>query len=408
MSPPVKPAGEPEILSVSRLNGAARALLESGMGSVWVEGELSNLARPASGHWYFSLKDASAQVRCAMWRARNALTRCQPRDGLQVLVRARVSLYEPRGDYQLIVEHLEEAGLGALQRAFEELRARLQKAGLFDEQRKRPLPTAPRRVGVITSPSGAALRDILHIMQRRFPATEVLIYPVPVQGATAAPAVIAALDLANARQECDVLIVARGGGSLEDLWAFNDEGVARAIHRSALPVVTGIGHEVDFTIADFVADVRAPTPSGAAQLVTPDRRVFAERLQGLLQRAVGAMQRQLLRATQLAAQAGQRLQRAHPGARLAQQTQRTDELDQRLQGAFARLLAQCESRLQATVRALDAFSPLATLSRGYAIVTRADSGALVTAADSVRVDDEIQARLARGRLRARVLAAEAE
>jgi exodeoxyribonuclease VII large subunit len=411
MSPPVTPApktpdGAPEVLSVSRLNGTARALLESGMGSVWVEGEMSNFARPASGHWYFSLKDANAQVRCAMWRARSALSRCHPREGLQVLVRARVSLYEPRGDYQLIVEHMEEAGLGALQRAFEELKSRLQKEGLFDPGRKRPLPAAPRRIGVITSPTGAALRDILHIMQRRFPATGVLIYPVPVQGAAAAPALIAALDLANARRECEVLIVARGGGSLEDLWAFNDEGVARAIHRSALPVVTGIGHEVDFTIADFTADVRAPTPSGAAQLVTPDRQVFVDGFQRLLQRALAAMQRQLQRSGQLAELAAQRLARAHPGARMAQQTQRIDELEQRLQAALARLLARCESELQATVRALDAVSPMATLSRGYAIVTRVEDGVLVSSADGVRADDEIQARLARGRLRARVLAVE--
>jgi exodeoxyribonuclease VII large subunit len=325
-----------------------------------------------------------------------------------VLVRARVSLYEPRGDYQLIVEHMEEAGLGALQRTFEELKARLQKEGLFDPARKRPLPAAPRRVGVITSPTGAALRDILHIMQRRFPATEVVIYPVPVQGTAAAPAVIAALDQANARRECEVLIVARGGGSLEDLWAFNDEGVARAIHRSALPVVTGIGHEVDFTIADFVADVRAPTPSGAAQLVTPDRAVFVAGFQRLLQRALAAMQRQLQRSAQLAELAAQRLARAHPGARMAQQTQRIDELDQRLQSALARLLAHREAQLQSTVRALDAVSPIATLSRGYAIVTLADRGTLVRSAGDVRADAEIRARLGRGQLRARVLAVEPE
>jgi exodeoxyribonuclease VII large subunit len=393
---------------VSRLNGTARALLEGGMGSVWVEGELSNFARPASGHWYFSLKDSTAQVRCAMWRARNGLTRCEPRDGLQVLVRARVSLYEPRGDYQLIVEHLEDAGVGALQRAFEELKAHLQLAGLFDTARKRALPVMPRRVGVITSPTGAALRDILHIMQRRFPAAGVLIYPVPVQGAAAAPAIITALDLANARLECDVLILARGGGSLEDLWAFNDEGVARAIFRSVLPVVSGIGHEVDFTIADFVADARAPTPSGAAQLVTPERGALLERLQSLGLRAGGALQRQLQHLTQRAELAGQRLARAHPGARLAQRTQRVDELEQRMQAAIARWLAQCEAQFQATARALDAISPVATLARGYAIVTRAADGSLISDAARVRGDEEIVARLARGRLRARVLAAEAE
>ena len=261
-----------------------------------MEAEVSNFSRPASGHWYFSLKDRDAQLRCAMFRQRNLLARFTPRDGQQVLARGRVSLYEPRGDYQLIVEQLEDAGDGALRRAFEELRARLAAEGLFAAERKRPLPAVPARIGVITSPTGAAVRDILHVLARRFPAADVLIYPVPVQGAAAAPAIAAALDLASARNECDVLILARGGGSLEDLWAFNDERVARALARCSLPVVSGVGHETDVTIADFVADVRAPTPTAAAQLVVPDRRVWQQRLALLARRFGAAMQRTLLEA----------------------------------------------------------------------------------------------------------------
>ena len=237
-------------------------LLERGLGVVWVEGELSNFSQPSSGHWYFSLKDRDAQLRCAMFRQRNMLVGFTPHAGQQVLVRGRVSLYEPRGDYQLIVEHLEEAGVGALKREFERLKARLAAEGLFAPERKRPLPRFPRRIGVVTSPTGAALRDILHILARRFPPAAVLIYPTPVQGAAAVPALVAgAASWPRRARECDVLILARGGGSLEDLWAFNDERVARAIRACAIPVVSGIGHEIDFTIADFVADARAPTPS---------------------------------------------------------------------------------------------------------------------------------------------------
>ena len=236
----------------------------------WVEAEISNFSRPSSGHWYFSLKDANAQVRCAMFRQRNMLCAFTARDGQKVLVRARIGLYEPRGEFQLIVEHMEDAGLGALKRQFEELRARLKAEGLFSAERKRPLPALPRRIGVITSPSGAAVRDILHVLARRFPAVAVMIYPVAVQGAQASAEIIAALELACRRAECDVLILARGGGSLEDLWAFNDERLARAIVASSIPVVSGVGHEIDFTIADFAADVRAPTPSAAAELVVPD------------------------------------------------------------------------------------------------------------------------------------------
>jgi exodeoxyribonuclease VII large subunit len=249
-----------EIYSVTRLNREVRGLLESTLPALWVEGELSNLSQPSSGHWYFTLKDAGAQIRCAMFRTRNLQLGFAPKAGMLVQARGRVGLYEPRGDYQLIVEQLEEAGEGALKREFERLKARLLAEGLFAAERKRVLPRLPRRIGIVTSATGAALQDLLHILARRFPPATVLIYAAPVQGAAAILALVEAIELASARAEVDVLIVARGGGSLEDLWAFNDERVARAIHAASMPVVTGIGHETDFTIADFVADLRAPTP----------------------------------------------------------------------------------------------------------------------------------------------------
>jgi len=394
------------VYSVSRLNREVRELLESGIGQLWVQGELSNFSRPASGHWYFSLKDRDAQVRCAMFRLRNARTGFVPRDGQQVLVRARVGLYEPRGEYQLLVEELEDAGLGALQRAFEELKRRLAAEGLFDPERKRSLPAAPHCIGVITSPSGAAIRDILHILARRFPAARVLIYGVPVQGAAAVPAIVAALDLASARAECDVLIVARGGGSLEDLWAFNDERVARAIHRARLPIVTGIGHEIDFTIADFVADLRAPTPSGAAELVVPDGAAWRTRLTQLHERFLAAMRRTLAVENAALTRLQRRLTASHPGMRLQAMAQRLDELEGRLQFVLQARLAREQTRLQSLARALQAVSPLATLERGFAVVTRSRDGELVTSAAQVAPDERIDVRLASGRLTASVLAAE--
>src|SRR5579859_8203563 len=280
MIPQSSPETGRNVFSVSRLNREVRLLLEKGLGVVWVEGELSNFSAPSSGHWYFSLKDRDAQLRCAMFRMKNASLGFTPKAGQQVLARGRISLYEPRGDYQLIVEHLEEAGIGALRREFERLKEKLAAEGLFALERKRSLPRFPRRVGVITSASGAALHDVLRVLARRYPPAAVLIYPTPVQGGAASAGLVAAIELASARAECDVLILARGGGSLEDLWSFNDERVARAIRASAIPVVSGVGHEVDFTIADFAADLRAPTPTGAAELVTPDvstwRRLLLE------------------------------------------------------------------------------------------------------------------------------------
>ncbi|MFM2289770.1 MAG: hypothetical protein RL684_2913 [Pseudomonadota bacterium] len=437
-----------DVWTVARLNAEARRLLEGGLGVVWVQGEISNLSRPSSGHWYFSLKDRDAQLRCAMFRQRNLLARITPREGQLLLARGRVSLYEPRGDYQLIVEHVEDAGVGALQRAFEELRAKLAAEGLFDAGRKRPLPAVPARVGVITSPSGAAIRDILHVLARRFPPAEVLVYPVPVQGAAAPAAIAAALDLASARAECDVLILARGGGSLEDLHAFNDERVARAIARCTLPVISGVGHETDVTIADFVADLRAPTPTAAAQAAVPDRAEWLERLAGVATRFQATARRALAHEQLRVAQLAGRLQRAHPGSRLAQHEQRLDELEARLvraaaglhRSASARLATaaarlathspaarlprwqmQCESlaerlraalrarlqragaRLELAARGLHGVSPLATLERGFAILTRVADGPVVRHASELAPGDAFLARLADGTLHAQVV-----
>src|SRR5579883_948667 len=282
-----------DVYTVSRLNREVRLLLERGFGSLWIEAEISNLSRPSSGHWYFTLKDTQSQVRCCMFRTRNVLVGFAARDGQKVLARARIGLYEPRGDYQLIVEHLEDAGLGALKRQFEELAARLAAEGLFAPERKRALPALPRRIGLITSPTGAAVRDVINVLRRRFAAVPVLIYPAAVQGALAAAELIGALRLAARRAECDVLILARGGGSLEDLWPFNDERLARAIVASPIPVVSGVGHEIDVTIADFAADVRAPTPSAAAEIVVPDGAEWLARCAGAERRLARALMRRL-------------------------------------------------------------------------------------------------------------------
>jgi exodeoxyribonuclease VII large subunit len=445
-NPSLPPRPDRDIYSVSRLNREVRILLERGFGSLWLEAEISNFARPSSGHWYFSLKDAAAQVRCAMFRQRNMLCAFTARDGQKVLVRARIGLYEPRGEYQLIVDHMEDAGLGALKRQFEELSARLSSEGLFAVERKRPLPSLPMRIGVITSPTGAAVRDILHVLARRFPAAAVLIYPVPVQGAQAAAEITAALELAGRRAECQVLILARGGGSLEDLWAFNDERLARAIVASPIPVITGIGHEVDFTIADFAADVRAPTPSAAAELVVPDAQEwldafvqFATRLQRCMRRRLedrrerlrwligraalvsptarlGAQAQRLDELDQCLVRAMRRRLQEHgerlrwlsgraslvsPSARLKLQLSRLEGLEQRLGRSWRQAMSSRREKLLPLLRTLHAVSPLATLERGYAIVSL-ESGDILRDAADAKPGTLIEARLARGRVRARV------
>jgi exodeoxyribonuclease VII large subunit len=390
-----------EVYTVARLNSQARQLLESGLPALWVEGEISNFSAPASGHWYFTLKDRDAQIRCAMFRNRNMGVGLRPRDGQQMLVRGRVSLYEARGDYQLIAEQMEDAGEGALRREFERLKEKLSAEGLFATDLKRPLPAMPRRIAVITSPTGAAVRDVLHVLARRYPPAAVLVIPTAVQGAAATPAIVEAIDTASARGDCEVLLLVRGGGSIEDLWCFNDERVARAIRRCTIPVVSGIGHEIDFTIADFAADVRAPTPSGAAELAVPDRRALLAGLTQMDARLRRAALRLLAAATERSQSLLQRLQRAHPGNRLRQQAQRLDELDARLRRAWEARFTRATQKLLLAQRGLDAISPLATLERGYAIVTGPDGAALQDSAQ-VKIGDAMEVRLRRGTLQATV------
>ena len=317
-------------LSVSELNRQARTLLERGLGRVWVEGELSNLARPASGHLYFTLKDAGAQIRCAWFRQRQRGPTLKLVDGAKLAAHGQVSLYEARGDYQLIVERLEATGEGELRRRFEELKQKLHAEGLFAEALKRPLPALPRRIGVVTSPSGAAVRDVITVLRRRFPAVPVVIYPSAVQGDAAPWELKAALETAARRAECDVLILARGGGSLEDLWAFNDEALARAIRACPIPVVSAVGHEVDFTIADFVSDLRAPTPSGAAERVVPDQAEWQRRLAQTATRLAGLLRRRLDDLAQAQDWLARRLAQASPAATVARQSAQLRQARERL------------------------------------------------------------------------------
>ena len=435
------------VLTPSQLNSDIRQALERGFPPLWVEGEISNLAMPRSGHLYFSLKDADSQIGCAMFRNRNQLLRFRPENGQQVLLRCRLTVYEPRGQYQLLVESMEPAGEGALRARFEQLKAKLEAEGLFAEDRKRALPAAPRRIGVVSSPTGAALRDILTTLERRFPIAEVVLYPTAVQGRDAPDQVRRAIAAANRRAECDVLIIARGGGSLEDLMAFNDEGVARAIAGSALPTIAGVGHETDFTIADFVADLRAPTPTGAAERAAPDIRDWQRMLVTLRDGMTVAFERQLERNGERLDWVRRRLQQQHPGQRLRQQAQRLDELEGRLTRAvdggirerrqsLATLRAEFREhhpghrirreldhvgdlgdrlrrrvneqighggqRLQELSRALNAVSPLATLGRGYAILSDTQTGHVITRLDQVAPGQRVSARLQDGRVHATV------
>jgi exodeoxyribonuclease VII large subunit len=435
-----------EVLTPSQLNILARDLLEGAFPLVWVEGELGNLSRPSSGHLYFTLKDARAQIRCALFKPKSQWLKFVPREGLRVLGRGRLTLYEARGDYQLVFDHLEEAGEGALRRAFEELKAKLAAEGLFASERKRPLPAHVRRLGVLTSPSGAAVRDVLSVLARRFPLIEVEILPVPVQGAGAAAQIVRMLRKAAASERFDVLLLARGGGSLEDLWAFNDELLARTIVAMPVPVVSAIGHETDFSLSDFAADLRAPTPSAAAELLVPHRDDLARRLKHLearlrqlqLQRLRAAMQRADRAALRLQALRPQarlellcrrqaeglrrlnaawqrRLERerarlrhanavlraAHPQRRLARVRQRLGALAPRPTAAIVRRLHNEALRLRGVARSLHAVSPLATVARGYAILQRED-GHVVRRLGDVTVGERLHARLQDGRLPLRV------
>ena len=363
-----------QIYQVSELAELLRSLLEDALPALWVEGELSNFRNP-SGHWYFTLKDERAQIRCAMFKGKNYLVRPTPKDGDHVRVRGQISFYEGRGDLQLIVEHLEPAGEGALLRAFEQLKAKLAAEGLFDEKLKRPIPEVPRGIGIVTSPTAAALQDILTTLRRRFPLGSVYVYSVPVQGDGAAPAIVQALDALPRRAPVDVIVLARGGGSLEDLWCFNDESIARAIRACAVPVVTGIGHEIDFTIADFAADLRAPTPTGAAERVSPDADAWRDRIDQL----------------------GERLERAHPGRRLQQGLQRLDGLWERLAHVGPARLRALGEQLRMRQQLLQSLNPRAILERGYAIAQTVD-GHIVSDAAALTPGDALDVVLARGRV----------
>ncbi|XUA20253.1 exodeoxyribonuclease VII large subunit [Citrobacter sp. OP27] len=434
------PSQSPAIFTVSRLNQSVRLLLEREMGQVWISGEISNFSQPSSGHWYFTLKDDNAQVRCAMFRNSNRRVTFRPQHGQQVLVRANITLYEPRGDYQIIVESMQPAGEGLLQQKYEQLKALLSAEGLFDQQFKQPLPTPAHCVGVITSKSGAALHDILHVLKRRDPSLPVVIYPTSVQGDDAPGQIVRAIELANLREECDVLIVGRGGGSLEDLWSFNDERVARAIFASRIPVVSAVGHETDVTIADFVADLRAPTPSAAAEMVSRNQLELLRQVQSAQQRLEMAMDYFIANRNRRFSQLQHRLQQQHPQLRLARQQTVLDRLRQRLnfaldnqlkkttqrqQRVIQRLnqqnpqpriyraqtrIQQLEYRLAQTLRAqlsttrerfgnavthLEAVSPLSTLARGYSVTTAAD-GKLVKKTKQLNAGDTLTTRLEDG------------
>ncbi len=432
-----------EVLTVSQLNGRARVLLEDVFSNIWVEGEISNLAKPASGHVYFTLKDSQAQVRCALFRQNAARVRQALRDGMAVKVRGKVSLFEGRGDYQLILDSVEPAGDGALRLAFEALKTKLSNEGLFSPENKIPLPAHPQRIGIVSSPTGAVIRDIISVFRRRAPQIQLTLIPTAVQGREATGQIVRALQLAD-RRGFDALILARGGGSLEDLWCFNEEPVARAIAACQTPIISAVGHETDVSISDFVADVRAPTPSAAAELLAPDANELVQRLNSLHRRLVMRMQNRIERERLRLDGISRRLR--HPGERLRQQAQRLDDLDMRLRRAFERTLQHRQERvarldmrlaaqhpgralallrqrldglserlpramrdalkdrrqqLQADVQTLNAISPLATLGRGYSILLD-ERGKAIRNAAQTKPGQRLKARLGEGELEVRV------
>jgi exodeoxyribonuclease VII large subunit len=434
---------EQKIYNVSELNQKARMLLESEFLNVWISGEISNLVKATSGHWYLTLKDQKAQIKGAMFKGNNRQVRANIENGTQVLVRGRLSLYEPRGDYQLIIEYMEPAGAGLLKQQFEQLKLKLLQMGMFDQTSKQAIPPTPKRVGLVTSPTGAAVHDILTVLKRRSPQTEVILYPTMVQGEHAADNIMWAIDTANFRQEVDVLIVGRGGGSLEDLWCFNDEGLAHTIFNSALPIISAVGHEVDVSIADFVADMRAPTPSAAAELVSTDNSELTHRVTNLHNRLLRAYAHQHQANKNQFVNLKRSLSLLHPSYQLQLSQQKTDELQlalnraikQKIQGSnqqynlaqerllstspksalalakqrleyaanslpkqLAKLLSESQQRYARTVDKLNVVSPLATLTRGYSIATH--QGKVLTQSEDVDAGDLIDVKLSKGSLQA--------
>lgn len=436
----------PDIYSVSRLNSEVRLTLELQFQTLWLQGEVSNFVAAASGHWYFSLKDSAAQVKCAMFKMANRNSSFRPQNGQQVLIRARISVYEPRGEYQLLAEFIESAGAGLLKQQFEQLKATLQAEGLFDPAQKKALPTQVQRVGVITSPTGAAVRDIVTVLNRRAPGIEVIIYPSQVQGDTAASQLRNMLSTAIRRNEVDVLIIGRGGGSLEDLWCFNDELLCRAVAACPIPIVSAVGHEIDFALTDFVADIRAATPSAAAELVSPDQSHLLDRILQLKSRLLQAQRSRMQQAAPKLLNLSQRLLALHPKRRLQQQQQRLDELQLRLSASAKRALQaaqqqqqyldkslrqlspaktllahtqhinqlqrqltnaqqlqlkQSKQQLAQLSSQLNTVSPLATLARGYSI-TFDEKQQVVTSSSQLKAGDKVAIKLAEGGFDAQV------
>lgn len=433
------------ILTVSQLTAEIKTLLERNFEHLWVEGEVSNLRLPGSGHLYFTLKDESAQIRAVMFRMQNRLLKFQPEDGLQVVGYGRLTVYEPRGEYQIVLDYLEPKGLGALQLAFEQLKEKLSREGLFDPARKKPLPPLPQKIGIVTSPTGAAIRDILQIIDRRFANVHILLYPVRVQGAGAAQEIARAIDELGQWPGLDVMIVGRGGGSLEDLWAFNEEPVARAIHRSPVPVVSAVGHEIDFTIADFVADLRAPTPSAAAELVVRNKVELVQTLESLVRRLSQTVRMNLESrkerlsslvyrltdprkrvsdqrlhlddlssrlATSIQQSLGRRIDRfrmkvesltlLHPGKRVTDYSHRLSQIHRRLAVAGRSSMRFYRQRVEVAAGRLQSLSPLAVLERGYGIARVLPSREIIRDASRLRVDDRVNVKVHRGEFVARV------
>lgn len=439
------PDNQQDIYNVTRLNREVRAVLEGSFPSIWLQGEISNFACPASGHMYLSLKDIHSQVRCAMFKNKNRFLKFEPENGMEVLVRANVSLYEGRGEFQLIIEQMELAGEGGLQRAYEELKQKLFKEGLFEEEHKQTLPSMPKTIGVMTSPTGAAIRDILSVLKRRYPSGNIIVYPVTVQGDGSSEQIINMLKIAEKRKECDVIILSRGGGSIEDLWAFNNETLARAIFDCSIPVVSGIGHEIDFTIADFVADQRAATPSAAAELISPDQIHINKTVLYQQTRLIQILQASLSTLKQNISHLEKRL--PHPVTLLQNNAQRLDAISIRMNHSIQSSVTQQKHRLhnqlatinkhspiqrinfyierseniyqrlllatnnhfqkqnnqvQTVARALNAVSPLATLNRGYAIVQKYDNQEIIRDAKQLAQRDEVLTRFSQGQAKCTV------
>lgn len=433
------------IYTVSRLNQEVQSTLESGFGMLWLQGELSNFSKPASGHFYFSLKDSQAQIRCAMFKGRNRYVDFEPQSGDEVLVRGKLGLYAARGDFQLIVEHMEPAGTGKLQMQYEATKKKLDEAGWFDQAAKQPLPQMPQRIGIVTSATGAAVQDVLKVLARRCPQAKVIVYPTMVQGSTAAPKIAQAIQTADRRNEVDVLLLVRGGGSLEDLWAFNEEMVAQAVYECSLPLVCGVGHEVDVTICDFVADLRAPTPSAAAEMATADGEIMVQRVQEANLALARILHAQLSQSRSRLDSLDERLQMRHPRRLIEDRSQRIDELENRLQQTMRQLtrarriklqnlfdrlhshspnkqltklnttLSTIELRMNSAVekrltasknrwalaaRALDTVSPLATLDRGFAVVKHNNN--VVLNAAKLTPGDNITTQVAQGLIHSKV------